>query len=167
MDGGAWWAAVYGVAQSLIRLKWLTSSSSSTRKTPRLIVLSLMVFFSYQWIHVRSSAWPLGWLLGCNPLGCKVLFYIAWGTPISGFPRWLSGKRICLPMQEMQKTCIWFLDWIPWRRNGNPLLYFCQETPMDRGAPQATVHKVTKRQTWLTWLSMRAWMWKKFNIENV
>ena len=28
-DGGAWWAAVYWVAQSLTRLKWLSSSSSS------------------------------------------------------------------------------------------------------------------------------------------
>ena len=28
-DGGAWWAAVYGVAQNWIRLKWLSSSSSS------------------------------------------------------------------------------------------------------------------------------------------
>ena len=27
-DWGAWWAAVYGVAQSLTRLKWLSSSSS-------------------------------------------------------------------------------------------------------------------------------------------
>ena len=29
-DGGAWWAAVYGVAQSWIRLKRLSSSSSSS-----------------------------------------------------------------------------------------------------------------------------------------
>ena len=28
-DGGAWWAALYGVAQSQTRLKWLSSSSSS------------------------------------------------------------------------------------------------------------------------------------------
>ena len=28
-DGGTWWAAVYGVAQSRTRLKWLSSSSSS------------------------------------------------------------------------------------------------------------------------------------------
>ena len=28
-DGGAWWAAVCGVAQSRTRLKWLSSSSSS------------------------------------------------------------------------------------------------------------------------------------------
>ena len=30
-DGGAWWAAVYGVAKSWIRLKQLSSSSSSSR----------------------------------------------------------------------------------------------------------------------------------------
>ena len=28
-DGGAWWAAVYGITQSRTRLKWLSSSSSS------------------------------------------------------------------------------------------------------------------------------------------
>ena len=27
-DGGAWWAAVYGVAQSRTRLRWLSSSST-------------------------------------------------------------------------------------------------------------------------------------------
>ena len=27
-EGGAWWAAIYGVAQSRARLKWLSSSSS-------------------------------------------------------------------------------------------------------------------------------------------
>ena len=30
-DGGAWWAAVYGVAQNQTRLKRLSSSSSSSR----------------------------------------------------------------------------------------------------------------------------------------
>ena len=30
-DGGAWWAAVYGVTQSRTRLKWLSSSSQSYR----------------------------------------------------------------------------------------------------------------------------------------
>ena len=28
-DGGAWWAAIYGVAQSRTRLKWLSSSPTS------------------------------------------------------------------------------------------------------------------------------------------
>ena len=31
-DGGAWWAAVYGVAQSQTQLKRLSSSSSSSKK---------------------------------------------------------------------------------------------------------------------------------------
>ena len=31
---GAWWAAVYGVAQSRTRLKWLNSSSGSVVKNP-------------------------------------------------------------------------------------------------------------------------------------
>ena len=31
-DGGAWWAAVYGVTQSLTWLKWLSSSSSKQRE---------------------------------------------------------------------------------------------------------------------------------------
>ena len=34
-DGGAWWAAVYGVAQSWTRLKRLSSSSSSSREGGR------------------------------------------------------------------------------------------------------------------------------------
>ena len=29
-DGGAWWAAVYGVTQSWTRLKWLSSSSNAS-----------------------------------------------------------------------------------------------------------------------------------------
>ena len=31
-DGGAWWASIYGVAQSRTQLKWLSSSSSSSRE---------------------------------------------------------------------------------------------------------------------------------------
>ena len=33
---------------------------------------------------------------------------------------------------------------IPWKRNGNPLLYSCLGNPMDRGAWKATVHGVTR-----------------------
>ena len=35
-------------------------------------------------------------------------------------------------------------------RNGNPFQYSCLENSMDRGAWQATVHSVTKSQTWLS-----------------
>ena len=37
--------------------------------------------------------------------------------------------------------------------HGNPLQYSCQQNHMDRGAWWATVHSVTKSQTWLKWLS--------------
>ena len=39
-DGGAWWAAVYGVAQSWTRLKWLSSSSSSSSSSTSLHSIS-------------------------------------------------------------------------------------------------------------------------------
>ena len=38
--------------------------------------------------------------------------------------------------------------------HGKPLQYSCLENPMDRGAWQATVHRVTKSQIWLKPLSM-------------
>ena len=38
--------------------------------------------------------------------------------------------------------------------HGNPLLYSCLKNPMDRGAWQATVHKITKSQTRLKQPSM-------------
>ena len=45
-DGGAWWAAVYGVAQSWTRLKQLSSSSRS--RGWKLKVFKLMTIFSVQ-----------------------------------------------------------------------------------------------------------------------
>ena len=45
-DGGAWWAAIYGVAQSQTWLKWLSSSSSSriTLKTNSSVQFSSVQF---------------------------------------------------------------------------------------------------------------------------
>ena len=39
MDGGAWWAAVYGVAQSWTQLKWLSSGSSSGSDSKNLPIM--------------------------------------------------------------------------------------------------------------------------------
>ena len=41
MDGGAWWAAIYGVAQSRTRLKRLSSSSSRRWGEPALVFFLL------------------------------------------------------------------------------------------------------------------------------
>ena len=41
MYGGAWWAAVYGVAQSRTLLKRLSSSSSSSMEPRKMVQMSL------------------------------------------------------------------------------------------------------------------------------
>ena len=67
-------------------------------------------------------------------------------------PRWLSGKEIHLPMQEIQEIGFWSLSWetSSGEGNGNALQYSCLENPMDRGAWWATVHGVTKSRTRLS-----------------
>ena len=44
----------------------------------------------------------------------------------------------------------------PGEGHGDPLQYFCQENPMDRGAWQPTVHSIIKNQTQLKRLSMQS-----------
>ena len=44
-DGGAWWAAIYGVAQSRTRLKWLSSSSSSENRKTWMSLSCLSIMF--------------------------------------------------------------------------------------------------------------------------
>ena len=46
MDRGAWWAAVYGVAQSRTRLKGLSSSSSKMQDTRVIYKTSVCLFLS-------------------------------------------------------------------------------------------------------------------------
>ena len=48
-DGGAWWAAVYGVAQSWTRLKRLSSSNT-------LLVRTLKIYL--------PRVWPVMWING-------------------------------------------------------------------------------------------------------
>ena len=47
-DGGAWWTAVYGVAQSRTRLKQLSSSSSIAPQHPAssFLIAKLLFFFT-------------------------------------------------------------------------------------------------------------------------
>ena len=47
MDGGAWWAAVFGVAQSRTQLKWLSSSSSNSAHRNILKVILMHSYTSY------------------------------------------------------------------------------------------------------------------------
>ena len=55
-DRGAWWAAVYGVAQSRTRLKWLSSSSRVSPSSSVKNIISLMLVLTIWWhLCVESS----------------------------------------------------------------------------------------------------------------
>ena len=53
-------------------------------------------------------------------------------------------------MQETQVPSLGQEDRLPGEGNGNLLQYSCLENPMDRGAWQATVHRVAKSWTQLS-----------------
>ena len=79
--------------------------------------------------------------------------YCLCGTRVgSGLPLWLGGDAGAagdvgsIPGSRRS----------PGGGNGNPLLYFCLENPMDRGGWWATVHRVAQSQTGLKWLSIHA-----------
>jgi len=56
-DGEAWWAAVYEVAQNRTRLKWLSSSSSSSMQK-RLIWNIILNNDSYLGLIILAGWWP-------------------------------------------------------------------------------------------------------------
>ena len=64
------------------------------------------------------------------------------------FPGGASGKEPAC-QRRRHKRCGFSprVGKVPWRRHGDPLQYSCLESPMDRGAWWATVHKVTKSRT--------------------
>ena len=128
-DGGAWWAAVYGVAQSRTRLKQLSSSSSSRASLVAQLVKKNLPAkqetrfdFWARKIHWRRDKLP---------------------TPVSlGFPGGSDGKESTCQCRRRRFD--------PWSRrslgegNGNPLQYSCLGSHVDRGAWRATVHGVAK-----------------------
>ena len=78
-----------------------------------------------------------------NLLGSSIL-----QLAIFGLPWWLRGKEsACNAGATGDKGLIPGLGRFPGAGNDNPVQYSCLENPMDGGAWQATVHRVTKSQT--------------------
>ena len=73
-DGGAWWAAVYGVAQSWTRLKQLSSRSRReeafpTPKPPKWNRKVCVSFISFYFSQILSTAWVIlfsSWFSFCT-----------------------------------------------------------------------------------------------------
>ena len=74
-----------------------------------------------------------------------------------GFPGGNSGKEHDCQCRRHKRHGFnpWFGK-IPWRGHGNPLQYSCLDNPINRGAWQATVHRVAESQTQLKQLPMQA-----------
>ena len=80
--------------------------------------------------------------------------WITWPFLCWGFPGGTRGKELTCQCRRHRRCG--FDPWvgkIPRRMACNLLQYSCLENPTDRGAWPVTVHRVTKSQTWLKWLS--------------
>ena len=109
----------------------------------------------------RPSNWA-GWKEWCSQrrvkaktcFYCTVLEIFKWQLEIS-----MGASQVAQNPPATPETWVWSLGWedaLEKEGHGNPLQYSCLENPVDRGAWQATVHKVTKSQTWLKQLSIYA-----------
>ena len=67
-DGVAWWAAVYGVAQSRTRLKRLSSSSSPIQNSQKSVFNCPRIDWAPSCVPVkRSRWWGIGGIIQVNP----------------------------------------------------------------------------------------------------
>ena len=78
-DGGAWWAAVYGVTQSRTRLKWLSSSSRGKA-----------CYHTDGWVPLSSPPPQSFWPSGCG-VGWRI--YICNRFPGSAVGAGWSGTK--------------------------------------------------------------------------
>ena len=81
MDAGAWWAAIYGVAQSWTRLKQLSSSSSSLEGM--MLKLKLQYFGYLMWRVAAAAAAAAKSLQSCPTL-CDPIDGSPPGSPVPG-----------------------------------------------------------------------------------
>ena len=75
-DGKAWWAAVYGVAQSRTRLKRLSSSSSSNNYTEHLFIFLLAIYMSSFVIYIVKSSPHFLFVFGISFISSLNILYI-------------------------------------------------------------------------------------------
>ena len=122
-DGGAWWAAIYGVTQSRTRLKRLSSSSSSKQ------------------YNGEGDGTPLQYSCLENSMDRG-----AWWAAVHGVTKSRTQLSNFNFTFHFSLLCIG-------EGNSNPLQYSCLENPRDRGAWWAAIYGVTQSRTPLKRLS--------------
>ena len=147
-DGGAWWTAVSGVAQSRTRLKRLSSSSSSSNLLLWWCGTYRLIEFLKQIQHLQI--FPLGGK-SRNVLQWSFVLWVNLPVTMSCGVCWLSGKESARQFRR-RKTCEFYsmVRKIPCGRKQQLTLVFLPGNSMDRSAWWVTVHGVTKHQTGLS-----------------
>ena len=101
------------------------------------------LFFPFLYLSHQFLRWAVHSYTKKNDLDFHKL-----SRAVIGLPWWLSGKEFACQAEDAGS--------IPGSgrslggRHDNPLQYSCLGNPMDRGAWQVIVHRVTKSQTWLS-----------------
>ena len=114
VEGGAWWAAIYGVTQSRTRLKWLSSSSSSGRFERGVTLFGLCVVMISLAVVLRTDCRGEGqkqgnqWRSYCNnprKRGGTSIYYISslrlegpWKANTTKLFVYLCSSPLCLVM---------------------------------------------------------------------
>ena len=109
-DRGAWWASVYGVAQSRTRLKWLSSSSSSQGNDSASAIRDVYHLWRHRVSSVKScfssETWGSQIIMTPSVFG-KAMYYIlsiAWRrwtqlTLLDSTP-WRTLRRVSLILSD-------------------------------------------------------------------
>ena len=131
MDGGAWWAAVHGVAESWTRL----SNFTFTFHFPALEKKTAT--------HSGVLAWRIPGT--AEPSGLRSMGVAQSQTQLKQLSSSSSTliKYFCFLKENICPSCLG-------EGNSNPLQYSCLENLLDKGAWRATVRGVAKSWIWLS-----------------
>ena len=91
-DGGAWWAAIYGVTQSRTRLKWLSSSSRNLRWFRLGFSHSRDIWFPLISRWCPSGSQPKAWGMYQSPS-----WIVDWDIKFSSCSVWPSQVLLSFP----------------------------------------------------------------------
>ena len=144
MDGGAWWAAVHGVAEGQTWLSDFTFTFHFHALEKEMATHSSVLAW-----RIPGTGEPGGLpSIGSHRVRHDWSDLAAAAAIQSGLPKWLIGKGSACQCRKFG-----FSSWvgkIPGEGNGNPLQYSCLGNPMNRGTWQAVLHGVANSPTWLS-----------------